>query len=72
MQFSDRVQIENGLFHLYRLYGSTTCETPFTSVKREIYSLNEMQFSDRVGLKTAYSICTDRTDRQPVNPTSLQ
>ena len=30
MQFSDRVQIESGPFHLYGPYGSTTRETPFT------------------------------------------
>ena len=38
MQFSDRVRIENHLFHLYEPYGSTTCEAPFTPVRREKYS----------------------------------
>ena len=52
MQFSDRVQIESGPFHLYGPYGSTTRETPFTPVKCEnvLSPLNEMQFSDRIGL----------------------
>ena len=54
MQFSDRIPIENGLFHLYGPYGSTTCETPFTSVRRGIYlsPLNDMQFSDRVRIES--------------------
>ena len=58
MQFSDRVRIENGLFHPYGLYGSTTRETPFTAVRCEyiLSPLNEMQFSYRVRIP--------RTDEQ--------
>ena len=37
MQFSDRVRIENGLFHPYKPYGSTARDTPFIQVRKEIY-----------------------------------
>ena len=53
MQFSDRVQIETRLFHLYGPY--RTRKTSFAPVKREIYSkstFNEMQFSDRVRIES--------------------
>ena len=37
MQLSDRVRIENVLFHPYKPYGSTARDTPFIQVRREIY-----------------------------------
>ena len=53
MQFSDRVRIEDGLFHPYGPYRATTRETPFTAVRCEyiLRPLNEMQFSDCVRIE---------------------
>ena len=77
MQFSDRVRIENNLFHLYGPYGSTTRNPPShrQSLENILRPVNEMQFSV-YGLKTYctdadennlfHLYCTDRADRQPV------
>ena len=35
--FSNRVRIENGLYHPYEPYESTARDTPFVQVRREIY-----------------------------------
>ena len=53
MQFSDRIRIEDGLFHLYGPYGSTTRETPSLQedVEYILSHLNEMQFSDRIRIE---------------------
>ena len=45
--------MENGVFHPYKLYGSTSCVTPSTP-QDVIYILSpliEMQFSDRIRME---------------------
>ena len=53
MQFSDRIRMENGLFHLYKLCGSTSCVTPSTleDVTYILSPLNKVQFSDRIRME---------------------
>ena len=72
MQFSDRIQMENNLFHLYKLYGLTSRAAPPTPVRRAVIfilsPLNEVQFCDRLEWKMALSICTNRMDRQALSP----
>ena len=53
MQFSDHIQMEKGVFHSYKLYGSTSCVTPSTP-QDVIFirsPLNEMQFSDCIQME---------------------
>ena len=55
MQFSDRIQMEKDLFHLYKLYGLTSRVTPSTPVTRAVIfilsPLNEVQLSDRIPME---------------------
>ena len=53
MEFSDRIRIENDVYHPYKPYGSTSCVTP-TTPRDVIYipsDLNVVRFSDRIRME---------------------
>ena len=66
MQLTDRIRTEKCLLRSVQTVRIVKLYKPLSQIRRRniLSVLNEMQFTAVYGPKSAFTICTDRTDRQ--------